>query len=52
MRKIQISGVLNLLLMHLDKGQIKKMGKSQGGERYVKKVYTYNHFVVWLNAAH
>ncbi|WP_262250163.1 DUF4372 domain-containing protein [Parapedobacter soli] len=33
--------ILNQLLMFLDKGQIRKISKSHGGDRYVKKFTTY-----------
>jgi len=35
----------------LDKGEIKRIGKQQGSERYVKKFTTYNHLVVMLFVA-
>ena len=43
--------ILNQLLMYLDKGQIRKISKLAGGERYVKKFCTYNHVVVMLFVA-
>lgn len=43
--------ILNQLLMYLDKGQIRKISKSHGGERYVKKFCSYNHVVVMLFVA-
>lgn len=43
--------ILNQLLMFLDKGQIRKISKSHGGDRYVKKFTTYNHVVVMLFVA-
>lgn len=43
--------ILNQLLMFLDKGQIRKLSKTNGGDRYVKKFCTYNHVVVMLFVA-
>jgi hypothetical protein len=43
--------ILNQLLMFLDKGQIRKISKLHGGDRYVKKFNTYNHVVVMLFTA-
>ena len=43
--------ILNQLLMFLDKGQIRKISKANGGDRYVKKFTTYNHVVVMLFVA-
>lgn len=34
--------ILTQLLMFLDKGQIRKISKANGGGRYVKKIITYN----------
>jgi hypothetical protein len=43
--------IFNQLLKLLDKGEIKRIGKQQGSERYVKKFTTYNHLVVMLFVA-
>lgn len=37
--------------MFLDKGQIRKISKEHGGDRYIKKFCTYNHVVVMLFVA-
>jgi len=43
--------IFNQLLNFLDKSEVKKIGKSSGAERYVKKFSTYNHLVVLLFTA-
>ena len=43
--------IFNQLLNFLDKSEVKKIGKSSGAERYVKKSSTYNHLVVLLFTA-
>mgnify|MGYP005862275787 CR=1 FL=1 len=43
--------IFNQLLNFIDKSEVKKIGKSSGAERYVKKFSTYNHLVVLLYTA-
>jgi hypothetical protein len=43
--------IFNQLLNFIDKSEVKKIGKSSGAERYVKKFSTYNHLVVLLFTA-
>jgi len=40
--------IFNQLLKFIDKGEVKKIAKTHGSERYVKKFTTYNHVVVML----
>lgn len=40
--------IFNQLLNYLDKGAIKKIGKNNNAEHYVKKFTTYHHVVVML----
>ena len=40
--------IFNQLLAFIDKGEVKRMAKLSGSERYVKKFSTYNHMVVLL----
>ena len=40
--------IFNQLLNFIDKGEVKKIAKMNGSERYVKKFSTYNHMVVML----
>ncbi len=40
--------IFNQLLNFIDKGEVKKLAKKNGSERYVKKFSTYNHMVVML----
>ncbi len=40
--------IFNQLLNFIDKGEVKKLAKKNGSERYVKRFSTYNHMVVML----
>lgn len=43
--------IFNQLIKFIDKGDIKRIAKAHGAERYVKKFSTYNHVVVMLFVA-
>lgn len=43
--------IFSQLLNFIDKSEVKKIGRSCGAERYVKKFSTYNHLVVLLFTA-
>jgi hypothetical protein len=43
--------IFNQLIKFIDKSEIKRIAKTQGAERYVKKFSTYNHVVVMLFVA-
>jgi hypothetical protein len=43
--------IFNQLIKFIDKGEIKKIAKANGAERYVKKFSTYNHVIVMLFVA-
>lgn len=43
--------IFNQLLTFIDKGEVKKIAKKHGSERYVKKFTTYNHLVVMMFVA-
>ena len=40
--------IFNQLIKFIDKGDIKRIAKTYGAERYVKKFTTYNHVIVML----
>jgi hypothetical protein len=43
--------IFNQLIKFFDKGEIRKIAKQHGAERYVKKFSTYNHVIVMLFVA-
>ena len=43
--------IFNQLIKFIDKGEINKIAKKHGSERYVKKFNTYNHVIVMLFVA-
>jgi len=43
--------IFNQVIKFIDKGEIKKIAREHGAERYVKKFTTYNHIIVMLFVA-
>jgi hypothetical protein len=43
--------IFNQLIKFIDKGEIRRIAKQHGSERYVKKFTTYNHVIVMLFVA-